>query len=88
VTLSVWVTPGARRSGLAGEADGRLRLRLAAPAHEGRANAELVRYVAELFGVPRRQVAITAGASGRRKLLQVRGITIDEARRALGPREG
>ena len=88
MTLAVWVTPGARRSELGDEADGRLRLRLAAPAHEGRANAELVRFAAELLGVPRRQATIVAGASSRRKLLEARGVTLDEARRRLRLREG
>ena len=83
MSLAVWVTPGAPRSEVAGVADGRLRLRLAAPAHEGKANAELVRLVAETLGVPRRQVDLATGASGRRKLLRVHGVTLDEARRRL-----
>jgi len=83
VSLAVWVTPGAPRSEVAGVADGRLRLRLAAPAHEGKANAELVRLVAKTLGVPRRQVDLATGANGRRKLLRVHGVTLDEARRRL-----
>jgi len=83
VSLAVWVTPGAPRSEVAGVADGRLRLRLAAPAHEGKANAELVRLVAETLGVPRRQVDLATRATGRRKLLRVRGVTLEEARRRL-----
>ena len=83
MSLAVWVTPGAPHSEVLGVADGRLRLRLAAPAHEGRANAELVRLVAQTLGVPRRQVELATGASGRRKLLRVHGVTLDEARRRL-----
>ena len=83
VSLAVWVTPGTPRSEVVGVADGRLRVRLAAPAHEGKANAELIRLVAETLGVPRRQVDLGAGATGRRKLLQVRGVTLEEARRRL-----
>jgi uncharacterized protein (TIGR00251 family) len=83
VSLAVWVTPGARRSELAGVADGCLRLRLAAPAHEGKANAELIRLVAESLGVPRRQVDLATGATGRRKKLRVSGVTLEEARRRL-----
>jgi len=83
VSLAVWVTPGAPRSEVAGVAGGRLRLRLAAPALEGRANAELVRLVAETLGVPRRQIDLATGATGRRKLLRVRGVTLEEARRRL-----
>ncbi len=83
VSLAVWVTPGAARSEVVGVADGRLRLRLAAPAHEGRANDELVRYVAGVLGAPRRDVSISAGAGGRRKILRIRGISVEQARRAL-----
>ena len=83
MSLAVWVTPGAPRSEVAGVAGGRLRLRLAAPALEGKANAELVRLVAETLGVPRRQIDLATGATGRRKLLRVRGVTLEEARRRL-----
>jgi uncharacterized protein (TIGR00251 family) len=83
VSLAVWVTPGAPRSEVGGVVDGRLRLRLAAPAHEGNANAELIRLVAQTLGIPRRQVDLATGASGRRKLLRVHGVTLDEARRRL-----
>ena len=83
MSLAVWVTPGAPRSEVAGVVDGRLRLRLAAAAHEGKANAELVRLMAKILGVPRRQVELAKGATGRRKLLRVRGVTLEEARRRL-----
>jgi uncharacterized protein (TIGR00251 family) len=83
VSLAVWVTPGARRNELAGVADGRLRLRLAAPAHEGRANSELVRLLSDLLQVPRRQIGLVAGAGTRRKLVRVTGVTLEEARRRL-----
>jgi len=83
VSLAVWVTPGARRSELAGVVDGRLRVRVAASAHEGKANAALIRLVAETLEVPRRQIDLTTGATGRRKQLRVRGVTLEEARRRL-----
>ncbi len=83
VSMAVWVTPGAARSELAGVSDGRLRLRLAAPAREGKANAELVRFVAELLGVARREVTVTSGMGSRRKLVRVCGVDLDEARRRL-----
>jgi len=83
VTLAVWVTPGAARSEYAGVADGRLRIRLAAPAREGRANDELIRFVAALLGVGQRDVSVTTGSTGRRKLVRVAGVTVEQARRAL-----
>jgi uncharacterized protein len=83
LSLSVWVTPGARRSELAGVADRRLRVRLAAPASEGRANDELIRYLARELGVRRQDVTVVAGGRSRRKLLHLTGVNLDEARRRL-----
>jgi uncharacterized protein (TIGR00251 family) len=53
--------------------DGYVKVRLTAPPVEGAANEALVRFIAELLGVPRRQVSVVAGSSGRRKILQVHG---------------
>lgn len=80
----MWVTPGARSSELAGVADGRLRIRLAAPPAEERANAELVRFLADLLDVPRAAVGVVAGGRSRRKLVRLSGVTLDDARRRLG----
>jgi len=65
-------------------ADGRLRVRLAAPAAEGRANAELVRFLSKELGVPRDAVTLGAGGRSRRKLVHLAGVTLDDARRRLG----
>lgn len=81
--LAVWVTPGARCTSLEGVADGRLRVRVGAPAHEDKANRELVRFLAEVLGVPKSRVVIAGGGTGRRKTLRVAGIAPAEARRKL-----
>jgi uncharacterized protein (TIGR00251 family) len=73
VILELHVQPGAARSEFAGEHDGRLKLRLAAPADEGKANAELVEFLAAYFRVPKRNVRITAGLKSRRKRVIVEG---------------
>ena len=78
------MTPGARRSEIVGVADGRLRVRVAAPASEGRANRELCRLLGETLGVPTRAVEIVAGAGSRRKQARVVGVEPKAARRALG----
>ena len=83
MTLAVWVTPGASRSEFTGVADGRLRIRLAAPAREGKANDELVRFLAGVLGVSRRDVTVIAGSAGRRKLVHVADVTMEQAGRAF-----
>ena len=64
LVLLLHVQPGAKRTEVAGihgeTATGRLRIRLAAPPVDGKANAELVRFLAAAFGVPRRAVTLLA----------------------------
>lgn len=67
-----------------GVADGCLRVRLAAPAREGKANDALAGLLAGVLGVRRKDVMLVAGASGRRKLVRVRGIDLTAARQKLG----
>ena len=71
--LELHVQPGAARTEFAGEHGGRLKLRLAAPAAEGRANDELVDFLAGYFGVPKRNVRIAAGLKSRRKRVIIEG---------------
>ena len=78
----VAASPRASRTEVAGVADGRLRIRLAAPPVDGAANDELVRFLATALGVRRSAVAVAAGAAGRRKTVLVRGVT-DAAARGL-----
>ena len=74
--LEVHVQPGASRTGFAGLHDGRVKIRLTARAIDGAANAALIEFLAEEFGVPRKNVSIEAGASSRRKK-----VAITDARR-------
>lgn len=71
--LHVRVKPRSKVSELSLAADGTWVARLKAPPVEGKANAELVRLVAERFQCPKAAVTIKAGASGRTKLVKVTG---------------
>ncbi len=82
--LAVWVTPGRRLSEIAGAAGGELRVRLAAPPADGRANRELCRFLAETLAVPRSAVTVVAGQGARHKVVEARGVAPAEARRRLG----
>ena len=61
---------------MVGPVDGRLRVRVAAPAVDGKANAELVRFLAEAFGVARANVTLLRGDTGRRKLVRIDAPTL------------
>ena len=69
--LDVAVQPGAKRTELVGLHDGALRIRVAAPALDGRGNAALCAWLAEQLGVPKRDVSILRGEKSRRKQLRI-----------------
>ncbi|HEV2213074.1 MAG TPA: DUF167 domain-containing protein [Gammaproteobacteria bacterium] len=73
VILTVRVQPGARADTVMGVADGALRIRLAAPAQEGRANEALREFLAARLGTAKSRVEIIKGQTGRLKLVKVLG---------------
>lgn len=72
--LDVYVQPGAKRSEFAGEHGERIKIRLAAPAVENKANQALIEFLAEHYGVPRRNVQITSGLKSRQKRVLIAGV--------------
>jgi len=71
--VSVRVVPGAKKSTIAEVQADALRVRVAAPAVEGKANAELIRFIAEWFGVRESAVDIVSGDKSRTKRVRVAG---------------
>jgi uncharacterized protein (TIGR00251 family) len=71
--LNLHIQPGAKRSELVGLHGDALKIRLAAPPVEGKANAALIAFLADLLGVPKAAVSLEAGASSRRKRVRVDG---------------
>jgi uncharacterized protein (TIGR00251 family) len=81
--LRVRVVPNAKRSeivGLHGEA---IKIKIQAPAQEGKANAALLEFLAEKLSVPTRQVTLVAGEKSRDKTLAIEGIEEADARHRL-----
>ncbi|HYE65841.1 MAG TPA: DUF167 domain-containing protein [Pyrinomonadaceae bacterium] len=74
IKFSVRVVPRASRSGVVGEHDGALRVRVAAPPVEGAANEELVYTLARALSVLARDVEIISGHSSKVKQVRVRGV--------------
>jgi hypothetical protein len=73
LVLEVHVQPGAKRSEVAGLHGGRLKIRLAARAVDGAANAALIEFLAEALGAAKRDLRIVAGATARQKRVVVTG---------------
>lgn len=83
VRIALRVQPGAKASQVVGLVDGVLRVRVAAPATEGKANRALVDLLAGLLRVPKTRVRILWGAVSRDKVVEVEGISTEEALRRL-----
>jgi uncharacterized protein (TIGR00251 family) len=71
IMLEIHVQPGAKKSEVAGVHGNALKIRVAAPPVEGKANAALVAFLADQFSVARRAVTIVRGENGRRKTIRV-----------------
>lgn len=86
-TIAVKVTPRAGKTaitGVLGEgSDAVLKIALAAPPVDGRANEALIVHFAQLLGVARADVVIAAGEQSRSKRIRIKGITAEKVRLAL-----
>jgi uncharacterized protein (TIGR00251 family) len=81
--LSVHVQPGARSTEVVGRHGEALKVRVAAPATDGRANEAVLVLVAKEFGLARDDVELVAGASSRRKRISLGDLTVVGARREV-----
>ena len=77
ITLTLHVQPGAKKTTVAGLHGEALKIRLAAPPVEGRANEALLRFIADFFKVPLRDVELKQGEQSRHKRVEVRGSAVD-----------
>jgi uncharacterized protein (TIGR00251 family) len=75
VTVRVKVQPGAKKSEFAGVEGDELKIRVTAPAREGEANRECVRFLAKALGLARSDVEIVRGARSRHKVMLLREIS-------------
>ena len=72
--LILHVQPGAKQTGIAGMHGEALKIRLAAPPVDGKANDCLMAYLAKTLGVPKSRITLDAGASSRSKRLRIHGL--------------
>ena len=73
--LALYCQPGAKKTEVQGEHDGRLKIRLAAPPVEGKANDALILWLSKTLGLNRSAIELLAGDMSRLKRVRVSGIT-------------
>ena len=81
ITLTLHIQPGARKTELAGLHGDAMKIRLAAPPVDGKANEALISFLAEILGLTRSAVSLKSGHSSRRKVLEVSGATPEAVER-------
>ena len=86
--LNLWIQPRASRTEVVGRHGDAIRIRIAAPPVDGAANEELIRFLASELAVPRHLVRLKAGASGRRKTIEIEGLSTADAEKRLGLTSG
>ncbi len=73
ITLTLHIQPGAKKTEIAGRHGDALKIRLAAPPVDGKANEALIRYIAEQLKLPKSAVSLKSGQTSRQKVLEVVG---------------
>jgi hypothetical protein len=86
--LNVIVSPRASRTRIMGVHDDRLKIQIAAPPADGKANQALVRFLAETLGITKAQVEIVGGGSNTRKTVRLSKVTAAQAVLKLSPPRG
>jgi uncharacterized protein (TIGR00251 family) len=83
VTLRLHIQPGAKKTEVVGMHGEALKIRLAAPPVDGKANACLIAFLAETLGVARSAVSLLSGDTSRAKRVHVSGVTAAVAKARL-----
>jgi uncharacterized protein (TIGR00251 family) len=82
-TFAVKVHPSAKKNAITGELGDALKLSLASPPIDGKANAACIEFFAKLLKVPRSSVTIASGHTSRRKVIRVSGLSAEEVRKRM-----
>ncbi len=85
VLIRVEVTPGARVLGISGYDQWRqsMGVKLTMPAKKGKANEQLIKFIADLFETPPRAVVLVSGHTSTKKMLLLRGAIVDDVERVF-----
>ncbi|MCP4247415.1 MAG: DUF167 domain-containing protein [bacterium] len=84
VLLPVKVVPGASRTRLMGELDGRVKIAVASPPEGGKANQALISFLAGVLDVKKKALTVETGRTSPTKTIRIDRAQPDDVRRALG----
>jgi uncharacterized protein (TIGR00251 family) len=82
-TLRFHIVPNAKIDGVVGEHGGAIKMKLRAPAVEGKANAALRSFLSEQLEISERQIVLEHGTRSRDKIIRIDGLSDEEVRSHL-----
>jgi uncharacterized protein (TIGR00251 family) len=88
VMLTLHIQPGAKKTEIVGQHGEALKIRLAAPPVDGKANAALLAFVAERLGLRKSAVELVSGETSRAKRVRVCGVDVMTVRQVFGKKSG
>ena len=88
VLLPIQAQPKARKNGLVGIHDGRLKVAVTQAPEKGKANLALVKLLASSLGVRRSQIELVSGATSSKKTFLITGVEMQDLRRRIDESSG
>ena len=86
IRIKVKVVPRAKKNQISGiMEDGSLKIRLAAPPVDGKANRALIKLLADALNIPKTDVAIISGLQSRNKTISIEGMSLEEYQQIIEP---
>ena len=76
ISLTLHIQPGAKKTEFAGLHGDALKIRLAAPPVDGKANEALIRFIADTLSLAKSAVSLKSGQTSRRKVVEVQGASV------------
>lgn len=77
MTLHIKAKPGSKVNQVVVAADGTFTVKIKAPAQDGKANDELVRFLSEKLGLPKSKIRIVSGFTSQFKKLEIEGDEVE-----------
>lgn len=85
--LSLFIQPKASKNEIIGPHNGALKIKITAPPVDGKANAALIEFLSEILNIPKKQIEILKGETGRNKAVEILGLSPEQVRQFLGLEE-
>lgn len=83
VIVALHIQPGAKKTEVVGVHGDALKIRLAAPPVDGKANSALIEFLSDLFAIPKARVTLVSGQTSRAKRVALSGIVATDAEQRL-----